>query len=459
VSRVTRAKAAALSVTNENAVADLPKKALQSKKSAAGSLSAATGQPRKRAALGDVSNVTKNGLGDGNEKDGKELKKKPLGTQGSLVSKAAQPTRVQKTTKATTTSRTVLGAKDKSSASSDLKRPASGSGITGPVSKKRHTSTSSTKLPVEEDDQAENIPPAKVTTKTTVTVEVEKTVDVAAGATSRSAKSVVEDDMEVYNDEWPADDPRNIIQDLDKEDRDDPFMVSEYVDDIFDYFRELETATMANPRYIDQQKELRWDMRGILVDWLVEVHTRFRLLPETLFLAVNIIDRVLSRTPVQLDYLQLVGIASMFIASKYEEVLSPHVTSFRHVADDGFAEEDILKAEKFVLQVLEYDLSYPNPLNFLRRISKADNYDIHTRTVAKYLLEMSCLDHKFIEHPPSKVAATSMYLARLVLDKGEWVSSDILVLLSCPLLMLNRMQPLLTMPATLLMSLSQCLSS
>jgi len=159
-----------------------------------------------------------------------------------------------------------------------------------------------------------------------------------------------------------------------------------------------------------------------LMDWLLEVHTRFRLLPETLFLAVNIIDRFLSAKIVQLDRLQLVGVTAMFIASKYEEVLSPHVSNFRHVADDGFTEEEILSAERFVLGALNYDLSYPNPMNFLRRISKADNYDVQTRTLGKYLLEISCLDHRFIGHPPHRIAASAMYLARMVLDRGAWVS-------------------------------------
>jgi G2/mitotic-specific cyclin 1/2 len=184
--------------------------------------------------------------------------------------------------------------------------------------------------------------------------------------------------------------------------------------------KELEIATMPNADYMDNQDQLEWKMRGILVDWLLEVHTRFRLLPETLFLAVNIIDRFLSCKVVQLDRLQLVGVTAMFIASKYEEVLSPHVQNFVHVADDGFKDSEILSAERFVLTTLDYDLSYPNPMNFLRRISKADNYDIQTRTLGKYLLEIGCLDHRFLKYPPSQVAASAMYLARLALDRGEW---------------------------------------
>ncbi|KAF2761976.1 A/B/D/E cyclin [Pseudovirgaria hyperparasitica] len=397
--RLTRAKAAALT-GNENEAP--PKKALQTKKTTSNTLSAATGgQVRRRAALGDVSNVVKGDVGEG--KDGKEVKK-PLASKTGLVSKAAQPSRVQKTTK-TTTSRSILQPKDKNNTASELKRPASGSGATGPVTKKRHTG-SSTKSIVEEDYQdSENIAPEvnRQTTKTTVKVEIEKQVE--------------RDEVKVEPLKESSDE---MILDLDEDDREDPLMVAEYVHEIFDYLKELELRTLPNEDYMDMQGELEWKMRGILIDWLLEVHTRFRLLPETLFLAVNIIDRFLSAKVVQLDRLQLVGVTAMFIASKYEEVLSPHVQNFRHVADDGFTEDEILSAERFVLAALNYDLSYPNPMNFLRRISKADNYDIHTRTVGKYLLEISCLEHKMIKFPPSQIAAASMYMARLILNRGEW---------------------------------------
>jgi hypothetical protein len=224
--------------------------------------------------------------------------------------------------------------------------------------------------------------------------------------------------MSAQNSEGPE------IPDLDKEDIDDPVMVAEYVRDIFDYYRELELKTQPNPEYMDSQADLEWSMRAILVDWLVEVHSRFHMLPETLFLAVNIIDRFLSFKAVQLDRLQLVGVAAMFIAAKYEEVMSPHVDAFRHIANEGFTKAEILSAERFVLAALDYDLSYPNPMNFLRRISKADNYDIQTRTFGKYFMELSLLDRRFLGYCTSHTAAAAMYLARMVLRKGEWVCLD-----------------------------------
>lgn len=416
--RLTRAKTAALGTTD--ASSDLPiKKGLQTKKSAAALGTNGTTQTRKRAALGDVSNFTKTeGLGAG-AKDAKEGKK-PLASKTGLVSKAAHPTKIQKPSRANST-RSVL---PKNAASSDLKRPAPGSGIAGHTTKKRKdTSLNSTKSVKEEDtEELENVAPVQQP-KSTVDVDVVKN----AGVKHDRAKSHVDIFEE---EEKPA--THEKIPDLDIEDADDPLMVSEYVVEIFEYLKEVEIATMANPDYMDNQKELEWKMRGILVDWLLEVHTRFRLLPETLFLAVNIIDRFLSNKIVQLDRLQLVGVTAMFIASKYEEVLSPHVQNFRHVADDGFTEEEILSAERFVLAALNYDLSYPNPMNFLRRISKADNYDIQTRTLGKYLLEISCLDHRFIAHPPSQVAAAAMYLSRLVLERGEWVRNYYYALPSYP---------------------------
>ena len=63
-------------------------------------------------------------------------------------------------------------------------------------------------------------------------------------------------------------------------------------------------------------------MRGILTDWLVQVHVRFRLMPETLFLCINIIDRFLSVRVVSLAKLQLVGITCLFITAKVEEIES-----------------------------------------------------------------------------------------------------------------------------------------
>lgn len=57
----------------------------------------------------------------------------------------------------------------------------------------------------------------------------------------------------------------------------------------------------------------------------------------------------------------------------------------------------------------------------MRRISKADDYDIQTRTLSKFLMEVTLLDHRFLRAKPSLIAAVGMYLARRMLG-GDWVS-------------------------------------
>lgn len=208
-------------------------------------------------------------------------------------------------------------------------------------------------------------------------------------------------------------------EDLDAEDANDPFMVSEYVNDIFEYLHHLEVVTLPRKDDLYKHRNIRQN-RDILVNWLVKIHNKFGLLPETLYLAINIMDRFLCKELVQLDKLQLVGTSCLFIASKYEEVYSPSIKHFASETDGACTEEEIKEGENFILKTLDFGLNYPNPMNFLRRISKADDYDIQSRTLAKFLLEISLVDFRFIGILPSLCAAAAMFLSRKMLGKGKW---------------------------------------
>jgi len=210
---------------------------------------------------------------------------------------------------------------------------------------------------------------------------------------------------------------------VDFHDEVDPFdttMVPEYAEDIFNYFRELELRMMPDANYMNRQRELEWSMRGILIDWLVQVHARFRLLPETLFLCVNYIDRFLSLKAVSLQKLQLVGATALLIASKFEEIQCPSIAEIVFMVDNTYTAEEIIKAERYMIAMLSFDLGYPGPLSFLRRISKADDYDIQTRTLAKYLMEVTLMDHRLVKFPSSLIAAACHCLATRMLGKGTW---------------------------------------
>lgn len=181
---------------------------------------------------------------------------------------------------------------------------------------------------------------------------------------------------------------------------------------------------LPNAHYMDNQAEIQWSMRSVLMDWLVQVHHRFGLLPETLFLCVNYIDRFLSCKIVSLGKLQLVGATAIFVAAKYEEINCPSVSEIVYMVDSGYTVDEILKAERFMLSMLQFELGWPGPMSFLRRISKADDYDLETRTLAKYFLEITIMDERFVGSPPSFAAAGAHCLARMMLKKGHWVSNS-----------------------------------
>lgn len=172
---------------------------------------------------------------------------------------------------------------------------------------------------------------------------------------------------------------------------------------------------------MDFQTDIQWSMRSVLMDWLIQVHHRLSLLPETLFLCVNYVDRFLSHKIVSLGKLQLVGATAIFIAAKYEEIDCPSVNEIVYMVDGGYSIDEILKAERFMLNMLQFELGWPGPMSFLRRISKADEYDLESRTLAKYFLEVTLMDERFVGNPPSYIAAGSHCLARLMLRKGDWV--------------------------------------
>src|SRR5215471_5676703 len=117
---------------------------------------------------------------------------------------------------------------------------------------------------------------------------------------------------------------------------------------------------MPNPNYMVKQNGLDWKMRGILNDWLIQVHAKFRLLPETLFLAINLIDRFLSACVVSLAKLQLVGITCMFVAAKFEAIAAPSVQGFHKLAD-SYSKKEIIEMERCVLKTINWNMNFLNP--------------------------------------------------------------------------------------------------
>ncbi|KAB1277585.1 G2/mitotic-specific cyclin-B2 [Camelus dromedarius] len=278
------------------------------------------------------------------------------------------------------------------------------------------------------------------------------------------------------------------IEDIDNEDWENPQLCSDYVKDIYQYLRQLEasgplcfggTAVLQsiNPHFLDG-RDINGRMRAILVDWLVQVHSKFRLLQETLYMCVAIMDRFLQVSllqelpaltgllnvvfmqcrgmvslrkraqgnavlpqsfirgdipadglkvhlkpvvqPVSRKKLQLVGITALLLASKYEEMFSPNIEDFVYITDNAYTSSQIREMETLILKELKFELGRPLPLHFLRRASKAGEVDVEQHTLAKYLMELTLIDYDMVHYHPSKVAAAASCLSQKVLGQGKW---------------------------------------
>lgn len=201
------------------------------------------------------------------------------------------------------------------------------------------------------------------------------------------------------------------IQDIDEEDKGNPILVTIYSNDIYDYLRKLESMYPIERAYLTGQ-EVTPKMRSVLIDWLVEVHQQFHLLQETLYLTVAIIDRFLqSYKTVNRKRLQLVGVAAMFIACKYEEMYAPDIGDFVYITDNAYQKTEILHMEMLIVRTLDYSFGRPLSLHFLRRYSKAGSAVPLHHTMAKYFLEQCLVHYTMCHYQPSLIAAAALYLA------------------------------------------------
>lgn len=158
------------------------------------------------------------------------------------------------------------------------------------------------------------------------------------------------------------------VSDVDADDGGDPNLCSEYVKDIYAYLRQLEEEQSVRPKYL-LGREVTGNMRAILIDWLIQVQMKFRLLQETMYMTVSIIDRFMQDSCVPKKMLQLVGVTAMFIASKYEEMYPPEIGDFAFVTNNTYTKHQIRQMEMKILRVLNFSLGRPLPLHFLRRAS------------------------------------------------------------------------------------------
>lgn len=173
--------------------------------------------------------------------------------------------------------------------------------------------------------------------------------------------------------------------------------------------------------YMARQNDINHMMRTILVDWLVEVAEEFRLHVQTLHRSVAYVDRCLTDMAIQRGKLQLLGVACMLLASKYEEVSPPPVDDFVYITDNTYTREQVLRMEHVVLSALGFDLGSCTAFSFLERFLDAGDATPTARLLALYLSELSLLyGERFLCYLPSVVAMASVCVALWTCHEVHW---------------------------------------
>ncbi|KAM7257489.1 hypothetical protein ACFE04_013230 [Oxalis oulophora] len=211
-------------------------------------------------------------------------------------------------------------------------------------------------------------------------------------------------------------DEEDQIIDIDDRDKSNPLAVIEYIDDIHTFYKKTEIGSCVNPNYMAQQHDVNDRMRGILIDWLIEVHYKFELMDETLYLTVSLIDRFLAAKPIVRKKLQLVGVTAMLLACKYEEVSVPVVEDLILISDKAYTRKEVLEMEKLMVNTLQFNLSLPTPYVFMRRFLKAAQSDKKLELMSFFMIELSLIEYEMLKFPPSLLAAAAIYTAQCTLN-------------------------------------------
>jgi hypothetical protein len=192
-----------------------------------------------------------------------------------------------------------------------------------------------------------------------------------------------------------------------------PQILCEYFPEFLACLKSEEQQLKYNFQLRKHHPEVSEKMRLILLSWLIEVHRKFRLLGETLYLTVHFIDSCLhSKCEVTWNKsnFQLLGISSLLLACKYEEIYFPNISDFRSITDRAFSVDQILQCEFQICKILDYFVLTCYPIRFLELYRFVFDLNDAEFFFCKLILEVSLMDSRFLEFDRSLVALTAVFV-------------------------------------------------
>ena len=143
-----------------------------------------------------------------------------------------------------------------------------------------------------------------------------------------------------------------------------------------------------------------------------------------MFLTVNLVDRFLEKQAVAKREVQLVGVAAMLIATKYEEIYPPVLKDLVFITDNAYTGDQVLLMERHILTALDFDLQLTSQYRFLERFAKCAGLDKVTFFLSQFMLELGLLDSKMNQFSASLQAIAAIYTAKKYLKYFNGVKQE-----------------------------------
>ena len=195
----------------------------------------------------------------------------------------------------------------------------------------------------------------------------------------------------------------------------------EYAQDMLEHMLRMDADTMPDVDSIDIQTEIQWFMRPFLLDFLVEAHSAFQLLPETMYLTINLLDRYCSKRVVYKRHYQLVGCAALLIAAKYGDKKEkvPTIKELKSMCCKLYDDDMFLQMEWHVLSTLGWTIGHPTVDGFVKMALKDSVYDPETENLTLYILEIALYHREFVSKQSHTLALAALALARHILGRPQ----------------------------------------
>ncbi len=162
--------------------------------------------------------------------------------------------------------------------------------------------------------------------------------------------------------------------------------------------------------YASIQQDINHRMKVILYDWIVCISDQFKLKERTIFLSLELVELFMTNNIVNKDDFQLVGVACLFMAAKYEEIYPPKIDDFCKSCDNYYSKQRIFEVETSLLKLLEFDMSRVISYDFFIIFAGVAHFDEKMISFGIFLLSICTLDAAFFQGDKSLVAFGLCYL-------------------------------------------------